>query len=238
MSLPILFEDEALVVVNKISGLLVHKTSIDAHETQFALQILRDQIGQRVFLVHRLDKPTSGALIFAKSKEIAAMISEEFVEQRVHKKYLAIVRGLIKEPVLIDHPLKEVLDRKNDSRVQQSKEAQVAQTFVKSLSSIELPIRVGRYSSSRYSLIEACPLTGRQHQIRRHLKHISHPIIGDINYGSGEHNRFFERHFAVRRLFLACTHIAFTHPVTKSLLSIDAPLSTDFQSTIDKLGFS
>ena len=238
MSLNILFEDESLVVVNKDSGLLVHKTSIDARETKFALQILRDQIRQRVFLVHRLDKPTSGALIFAKSKEIAAKMSQEFVEQRVHKKYLAIVRGAVKGQILIDYPLKEVRDQKNDPRMQKTKDAQVAQTFIKCLSSIELPVRVGRYSSSRYSLIEANPLTGRQHQIRRHLKHISHPIIGDINYGSGEHNRFFENHLGVRRLFLACTQIAFTHPTTQKILSVDAPLAEDFQSTIEKLGLS
>jgi tRNA pseudouridine65 synthase len=236
MSLQILFEDEFLVVVNKNSGLLVHKSSIDAKETQFALQILRDQIRQRVFLVHRLDKPTSGALIFAKSKEIAALLSQEFVEQRVHKRYLAIVRGVIPQPLLIDYPLKPVLDRKNDPRAEQNKDFQAAQTSIKSLATVELPMRVGRYPSSRYSLIEACPLTGRQHQIRRHLKHISHPIIGDVNYGSGEHNRFFEKHFGVRRLFLACTNITFTHPVTKNLLSVDAPLENDFRKTIENLG--
>jgi tRNA pseudouridine65 synthase len=237
MSLPILFEDDSIVVVNKGSGLLVHKTSIDARETQFALQIVRNQIRQRVFLVHRLDKATSGALIFAKSIEVAKMMGEEFAQQRVHKKYLAIIRGTIKEPLLIDYPLKEVLDRKSDELAQKNKKSQSAQTYIEVIRSVELPIRVGRYPTSRYSLIEARPVTGRQHQIRRHLKHISHPIIGDINYGSGEHNRFFEKHFGVRRLFLACTHLAFTHPVTNNLLSIDAPLAEDFESIIEKLGF-
>lgn len=234
--LEILHEDESLVIVNKTSGLLVHATSIDPHETQFAMQILRDQIGQKVFTVHRLDKATSGALIFAKSSEVAKLIGEEFLHQRVTKKYLAVVRGKFENETFIDHPLREIQDRKSDQKAQKSKAPQAAQTHIKSLATVELLMAVGRYPTSRYSLIEATPRTGRKHQIRRHLKHISHPIIGDVNYGSGEHNRFFQKHFENRRLLLACTHLEFTHPLTQKRMNIEAPLAPEFSKTLQQLG--
>ena len=236
MKLDILYDDESLIVINKSSGLLVHATSIDRNETRFALQMLRDQINQKIYPVHRLDKPTSGALIFAKSPEIAKGLCDQFASQKVKKKYLAVVRGKICENILIDYPLKEIQDRKVDVRRTLDKQAQSAQTNIRVLQSVELAVPIGRYQTARYSLIEAEPLTGRQHQIRRHLKHISHPIIGDTNYGSGVHNHFFRENLQSRRLLLACTQIEFTHPKLKSQLKIIAPLPPCFSGPLARLG--
>jgi tRNA pseudouridine65 synthase len=234
-SLDILYQDEALIIVNKPSGLLVHKSLIDKRERQFAMQILRDQIGKRVYPVHRLDKATSGALIFALSAEIAKLIGESFTQNRIEKRYLAVVRGIPTDLQTVDYALKEELDRTTDSRAQKNKPAQDAVTIVRRIAQCELPYRVDRYPTARYSLVEATPQTGRKHQVRRHLKHIRHPIIGDINYGVGAHNRFFEDHFGVRRLLLACTHLRMRHPVTKETLDIDAPLATDFKNLVNEI---
>lgn len=236
--LPILFQDEHFIVINKFSGLLVHASKIDPNETKFALQMLRDQIGAKVFTVHRLDKATSGALLFATSSEAAKLIGEEFAGGRVFKKYLAIVRGIMPDEINVDHALKEIHDRKTDAFAQKDKPAQAARTFFRSRSSCEILEPVDRYPTARYSLVEAIPETGRKHQIRRHLKHLSHPIIGDVNYGSGIHNQFFRDKFGCRRMLLACTHLSFTHPFTKVAFSIEAPLEENFKNVVEQLGFT
>jgi tRNA pseudouridine65 synthase len=237
MSLPILYEDSHLVVINKPSGLLVHRSLVDKFETQFAMQILRDQIGKYVYPVHRLDKATSGSLIFALSKESAARITEEFSNSRVTKKYLAVVRGFLENSIELDYPLTEERDRTTDSRSQLNKQAQAAMTVFQPLATVELPHFVDKYPSSRYSLIQASPKTGRKHQIRRHLHHLRHPIIGDVNYGSGKHNKFFEETFKIRRLLLACTEISFRHPFLNQDICIHAPLAADYSELLQKLGW-
>lgn len=242
MPLPILFQDQDLIVINKPPGLLVHRTQLDRYETQFAMLILRDQIGAHVYPVHRLDKPTSGALVFALSSEMARLLSLEFSEQRVLKKYMAIVRGIPVEEQTIDYPLKEdhdnILDKSNRKKAKADKPAQEAVTYIRRLSSIELPIQVDRYPTTQYSLIEAQPKTGRRHQIRRHLKHINNPIIGDTTHGSSKHNRFFEERFKMKRLYLASTEISFIHPKTQEQLVIEAPLCQHFQTVITELGLT
>ncbi len=233
-TLPVLYQDEHLVVVNKPSGLLVHRSMIDRHETRFALQIIRDQIGQYVYPVHRLDKPTSGILVMALSKEAARLIGEQFTNNLVQKTYLAVVRGYADDFGAINHPLKEQLDKIADKDAQQDKDAQNAVTEFKTLAKIEIPYEVERYPTSRYSLVEASPKTGRKHQIRRHMKHVSHPIIGDANHGRGKHNRFFQKQFNVNRLLLACTGISFLHPTTKELINISCPVDGEFLSLLEK----
>ncbi len=236
--LPILFKDNDIVVVNKTSGLLVHRSAIDTRAHEFALQMVRDQLGQKVFPVHRLDRPTSGALVFALSPSSARKLSLEFSEDRVAKTYLAIVRGNSPQEVTIDYPLKEELDAIADSRAQTNKPAQEALTTISTITNIEFPVKVDKFPTSRYSLIKAKPKTGRKHQIRRHLRHIGHPIIGDVNYGSGKHNRFFKETFQINRLLLACTEISFLHPTENKINTVQAPLSPDFQNLIEKLGWS
>jgi tRNA pseudouridine65 synthase len=239
MTLPILYQDNDLVVVNKCSGLLVHRSAIDRHATEFALQTVRDQIGKMVYPVHRLDRATSGALIFALSSEVARTLSGGFAEGKIGKKYLAIVRGVpLQKEISLDYPLKEELDKKSDTMARENKPAQAAVTQFSTLASYEFPVMVDKYPTSRYSLILAQPKTGRKHQIRRHLHHLGHPIIGDVTYGSGKHNRFFRESFKVQRLFLACTELTFNHPTTAKIMQIQAPLAPEFRRVVDELGWS
>lgn len=228
-TLDILFQDEHLVAINKPSGLLVHRSNIDRHETRFAVQILRDQLGQHVYPVHRLDKPTSGILLFALYPETAQLLGQLFNLHQLKKSYLAIVRGHCAGEGLIDHPLKEDADKYADNS---DKAAQPASTLYKHLASIELPFCVDKYPSSRYSLVECKPLTGRKHQIRRHLKHINHPIIGDAKHGKGRHNRMFQERLGIHRLLLAATELEFTHPCTQQPLCLSAPLAPEFDQLL------
>jgi tRNA pseudouridine65 synthase len=235
--LEILYQDEYLIALNKPSGLLVHKSPIDKHETRFALQIVRDQIGQYVYPVHRLDKPTSGVLLFALQPEIAAILSGMFVQNKISKSYIAVVRGYTKENGMVDHPLKQMLDTKEQKKAGITKEAQSAQTFYKRLATVELPYSVSRYPTTRYSLVYLEPKTGRKHQLRRHMKHLSHHIIGDTKHGRGEHNKFFREKFDVHRLLLHADRMHFEHPVTKEKLEITAPLDETFEKLLEIFGW-
>lgn len=238
MVLPVLFQDRDLVVVSKPAGLLVHRTALDRGETEFAMQLVRDQIGAQVFPVHRLDRPTSGALVFALSKDMARLMSGEFTERRVEKTYLAVVRGVLREEfVRVDYPLREELDPLADSMADEDKPAQDAVTEVRRLDSVDLPFQVDKFPTSRYSLVRAKPLTGRKHQIRRHLRHLGHPVIGDVNHGVGKHNRFFAEQFGFKRLLLACTAISFRHPLSRETLDIRAPLASDFGEVLTRFGW-
>ena len=192
MHLPIIYQDEYLVAIHKPAGLLVHKSLIDKHETQYAMQILRDQIGQWVYPLHRLDRPTSGVLLFGLSKEIAQLMGEQFEQRLLQKTYWAIVRGYINNEGIIDHPIKPTADFKRDKERMAQKEAQEAITGYRRLGTLELPYLVDQFPTSRYSLVELSPQTGRKHQLRKHLKHLSHPTIGDPKYGKSKHNHFFK----------------------------------------------
>lgn len=235
-TLEVLYQDEYLVALNKPSGLLVHRSLIDKKETRFALQIVRDQIGQYVYPVHRLDKPTSGVLIMALDKDTARALGEQFTQQVIHKEYIALVRGWIKDSDVIDYALKEELDKMTDKKARQDKEPQQAITHYQCLGQCEIPVNIeGPHPSSRYSLIACQPKTGRKHQIRRHMKHISHPIIGDANHGRGRHNRYFRDHLDAGRLLLHCKEIRLIHPTTREPLIIKAPLDECFQQLLNRL---
>lgn len=234
-SLPVLYQDERLVAVNKPPGLLVHRSAIDRHETEIAMQIVRDQLGQWVYPVHRLDKATSGALVFALDQETARAMTRAFTDAQVSKKYLAIVRGFTGEADRIDHPLKDRRDKMTRGEESGEKPGKSSITEYRRLATVELPEAVGRYSTARYSLVAAAPLTGRTHQIRRHMKHIFHPVVGDTTYGDGKQNEFFRRKFDCRRLLLHAFTIAFIHPGTGRQLFIHAPLDRDFCAVLDAL---
>jgi len=236
-SLEILYQDDDLVAVNKPSGLLVHRSMIDKHETHFALQMVRNQVGQHVFPVHRLDKPTSGALLFALSPESAKVMGEKFAKGEVHKSYVAVVRGYTETSGTINYPLKEELDKKSDKKATQDKEPQEAITNYKRLAKTELALPVGRYDTARYSLVRISPKTGRKHQIRRHFKHIFHPLVGDTTHGDGNHNQLFREKFDCHRLLLAATTLSFEHPVSGEKMIINAELDNAFQSIIERLGW-
>ncbi|ENO87495.1 pseudouridine synthase [Thauera linaloolentis] len=269
--LDILYRDEWLIAIDKPAGLLVHRSPIAAQEERFAVQLLRDQIGQRVHPAHRLDRGTSGILLFALERNIAAALGRQFEARTVDKRYVAIVRGHPPESGIIDHPLVRRLDPielslghgtgrrdplSRDSREGQDEDSEedldrdtwlagppgaetalAALTRFRRLATAELPHAVDRYPTSRYALVELFPETGRRHQLRRHLKHISHPIIGDATYGKGRHNRLFQQLFGCRRLLLACTRLGLKHPVTGAPLALQARPGEDFREVIEALGW-
>jgi len=236
--LDVLFQDQWLVAINKPAGLLVHRSNIDRYETRFAMQMLRNQIGQHVFPVHRLDKPTSGVLLFALNSETARKMGDIFSSRDTEKEYLAVVRGYTDEQGLIDYPLKEELDKKSDRKARQNKEAQEAVTEYRRLATVELPYAVGRYPTARYSLLRLTPKTGRKHQLRRHLKHLFHPIVGDTTHGDGKQNQFFRDQLDCHRLLLAAVKLSFTHPETGCAVEIHAPLHDDYAALMRSLGWS
>lgn len=236
-ALEIVYADDHLVAVNKPPGLLTHRSAIDRHETRFALQLLRDQLGRRVFPVHRLDKPTSGVLLFALSSQDARQLSEHFASRMVQKQYLAVVRGICPDEGVITHPLREKLDKMTDGQAARNKPPQAAETQYRRLGQVELAVSVDRYPSTRYSLVHLEPTTGRKHQLRRHMKHLGHPVIGDSTHGKGVHNRFFASRFECRRLLLACTAITLEHPMTQRPLTIRARPGKAFEHILSEFGW-
>jgi len=218
------------VAINKPSGLLVHRSPIDRHEREFAVQMLRDQIGRFVYPIHRLDKPTSGVLLFALDKESAKLMGEQFGSRETKKSYLAVVRGYVDESGVIEHPLSVKLDKIADKDASDEKEAQDATTCYKRVATVELDFAVGKYEKTRYSLVYLEPKTGRKHQLRRHMKHISHHILGDTKYGRGEHNKLIRREFECHRMLLHASELQIKHPHTRETLIIKAPLDESFKS--------
>ncbi|TXK79546.1 tRNA pseudouridine(65) synthase TruC [Rheinheimera tangshanensis] len=222
--LEILYQDEFLVAIDKPAGMLVHRSFLDRHETVFVMQTLRNQLGQHVFPVHRLDRPTSGVLLFALSADVARLLTEQLTRQHWRKFYLAVCRGFVKHPGILDYPLKEQLDKIADKQAGQDKDKQEAITALWPLAQIELPLAVGKYPVARYSLVALQPLTGRKHQLRRHLSHLRHPIVGDTTHGEGKHNRLFAEHLNSHRLLLIAKRLELIHPVSGADLVIEAPL--------------
>jgi len=234
-TLPILYRDEAIIAINKPSGLLVHRSPIDRHETRFAIQLLRDQIGQYVYPAHRLDKPTSGVLLFALNPDVARSLAQSFQAHQVAKSYLAVVRGFCADSGHIDHPLTE----EPDKRIARSQPAapQDAVTDFRCLAHHELEAEIETYPTSRYSLVLAEPKTGRRHQLRRHFKHISHPIIGDAKHGRGRHNRYFAEQLDCPRLLLHAAQLNFKHPLTQQEISLKADLDDSYSQLITRFGW-
>lgn len=220
--LEIVYQDPYIIAINKPSGWLVHRSFLDRHETTFVMQTLRDQINQHVFTVHRLDRPTSGVLLFALSSDIARILSKQFEDNRIQKTYHAIVRGHLIGSGCIDSPLTQELDKIAYKFATQEKMPQDAITHYRSLATAEYPFSSGKYDTSRFSLVELKPETGRKHQLRRHLKRLFHPIIGDSKHGDLRQNRAFEAHFGIKRLFLHASELTIQHPMTQETLTIKA----------------
>lgn len=213
------------MAVDKPPGLLVHRTGLDAGETQFALQRLRDQLGRPVWPVHRLDKGTSGVLLFALDVDTARALSLAFeAPDAVHKTYVAIVRGWPADAGLIDHPLRRMEDDARAGRL----EVQDAQTRFCTLERYELPLPHGAFSTTRCARVELRPLTGRRHQLRRHLKHLAHPIIGDATHGKGALNRAVAALLGLQRLWLHAQVIELQHPASLQPLRIEAPAGPEW----------
>ncbi len=219
----ILYQDEYCIAVNKPHGLLVHRTSMSS-DKDFLLQRVRNQSGRKVYPVHRLDRPTSGVVLFAFSKEIVAEFFKIFRERKAKKTYLALVRGWTDDSGVIDSPLRTASGKEQD-----------ALTLYKTIARAEVDIPVGPYEKSRYSLVKIDLKTGRTHQIRRHFAHLRHPLIGDTSYGDGRHNQMFREKFNSHRLMLAAVKLELLHPFKREELEINSPLETGFRTVLNKL---
>ncbi len=216
--LEIVYQDDYLIAINKPHGLLVHRSSIARDAKEFAIQQLKNQIGKHVSPVHRLDRKTSGVLLFALDKETEKAMHQKFMNGDIEKEYLAILRGYSPDNMEIDYPL-----LKENGTVQE------AFTAFKTLKRAELNIPLGKHSTSRYSLIEAKPTTGRMHQLRRHFAHIFHPIIGDRKHGCNKQNRFFKEQWDITTMLLHASKLKFKHPISKEEIQISAPVQEEFQ---------
>jgi tRNA pseudouridine65 synthase len=226
--LEILHRDDQLVAVAKPSGLIVHPSHI-ATDRDTCMSRLRNQIGRWVYPVHRLDRGASGVLVFGLEPESARVLATAFAGRLVRKQYLAVVRGVPPAAGEIDHPLPP---ETGDGAPLE------ARTAFRRLAEVELPYPVGRYPVARYALVLAEPETGRMHQIRRHLAHLRYPIVGDVNYGDGKHNRLFRERLGVRRLLLHARALELPHPRTGERIRIEAPLTEELAALFRTLGFT
>jgi len=233
-AIKILYKDDHLFAVAKPAGVFVHRTPLCRERGVLLLQEARNLYGNHLYPVHRLDRPTSGVVVFAANPQIAKILSEAFRKKEVEKTYIAVVRGWTQESGIIDKPLAKIME--GPSLAAQTKE-QEAITKYRTIAQTEIPIAVSKYPKSRYSLVLVNPITGRRHQIRRHLKHISHPIIGDVLYGDGKHNRFFRSYLNSYRLLLHSLSIRLKHPVRGNPLKITSPPDYDLQRVLSALGW-
>jgi len=233
--LEVIYQDQYMVAINKPAGLLVHKSYLARKETHFAMTMLRDQLGQYVYPIHRLDRPTSGVLLFALSSDFARQLNELFSERRVKKGYLALVRGYLNDSGTLDYPLKEILDKIADKKADPNKAAQDAVTQWANMATCHYPQPIGNFEQARYSVMALVPKTGRKHQLRRHLAHLRHPIIGDTTHGDGKQNKYIKQHFGDMRLMLHAAQLQFDHPITGESIRLVAQLPEDFLTLLGNL---
>lgn len=223
--LEILYRSDDLVAINKPNGLLVHRSPIASDADVFAVQLLRDQLGQKVYPVHRLDRKTSGVLLFALNETMNSEMQQKFMDGEITKTYHAIVRGHTPDRGEIDYPLKR------DDGVTQD-----AVTHFETLARAEVPFALGKHPTSRYSLVQLNPLTGRMHQLRKHMAHIMHPIIGDRPHGCNKQNRFFKEELGMIQMMLHAVSVEFVHPVSSQHVAIEAPYLSEFVRMRSLLG--
>jgi len=219
----IIYRDEQLVVVYKPTGLLFHRHGWD-RQGPFLLQTLRNQIGQTLYPVHRLDRPTAGLVLFALNPQSANFLAQAFRNHQINKTYWAVCRGYVPQLTIIDYPLKNP-----DNGI-----VQTAITLLSIQTCCEIPIPSPPHPSSRFSLVKLKPLHGRTHQLRRHMAHLRHPIIGDIKHGDGRQNRIFRDHFQINRLLLCALSLKLPHP-SGGYLHIYARPDEGFTQVTDQL---
>jgi len=228
--LDILYQDDALIAVNKPAGLAVHRSKMVGNADTFLIDMLREQVGGTLYLAHRLDRATSGVLLIARSTEIAAALGEQFMGREVHKQYLTVVRGWPEPDAgVVDYPLpgsRETGPRRD------------ARTAYRRLDTVEVPIALGRYPQQRYALVLTEPHTGRFRQIRKHMAHLHHPVIGDCQHGRSDHNRLYKQYFGCYRMLLHAWRLRFRHPVDGRPMMLEAPLDAAFQALLERFGWS
>jgi tRNA pseudouridine65 synthase len=208
----VLYMDACLAVVDKPSGILMHRSKIAADKITL-IELLQRQLNKKIYCPHRLDRQTSGVCVIAFDALTTSALQKSFARRQVKKTYLALTRGLFPDALTVDRPLTD------DNGLPKE-----ALTFFKCLQ---------RYSRS--SLVEAAPTTGRQHQIRRHLAHNAHHIIGDTKYGKGGINRDFRQDHSLHRLFLHAHTLTFEHPRTSVEIKTTLPLPTELQVVLNSL---
>ena len=225
--LPVLYLDDALAVVSKPAGLMVHDSALARGETDFAADRLREQFGRPIFLVHRLDRATSGCLLLAFDRDTASALGKTLMAHDVEKDYWAVCRGWpAEQDFVVDHPL----DGGPGKPLKKD-----AVTDFEVLATCELAVPSAGFDTSRYALLRASPRTGRFRQIRRHLKHLSHHLIGDTSHGDGRHNRNF-RMLGIHRMLLHARRLAFTHPHSGERLEVLAPPDAEFGKALALFG--
>jgi tRNA pseudouridine65 synthase len=218
----ILHQDDDIVVIEKPPGVQVHPperpppNGVKVHV--HLVKILRLQTGKYIYPVHRLDGATSGVMVFAFSSEAASRLQAQFKEKTVEKSYFALARGWLGDEV--------------DYRDEEGGE-----TLFTTYHRFEVPHAVGRYERGRYSLVLARPLTGKMHQIRRHLHSQSHPIVGDTVYGDGKHNRLWRELVPGSGLYLKAYSLRFTHPMTGERLYFRSKWGRRWHFMFEHAGF-
>jgi tRNA pseudouridine65 synthase len=218
VEIPILYQDENFIAVNKPSGYVVHPSAwVGRDELPSVMQLLRNAIGQKVYPAHRLDRQTSGVLWFSTNPDADKAIKSLFENRAVSKCYHGIVRGFTEDSFTIDKPLKKELIGNEQKAI----------THFKCLAKVELPIAIGRYPSSRFSFLQIDAETGRMHQIRRHLSHYRHPLLGDKKYGDNKYNAFIRDQFGVDHLVLHCYSTKFAHPFTQKAVEVSVNFPDD-----------
>ncbi|WP_425606085.1 pseudouridine synthase [Lysobacter firmicutimachus] len=226
-ALPVLYADEVLAVIDKPAGLMVHDSALARGETDFVADRLREQFGRPIFLVHRLDRATSGCLLLAFERETASALGKVLMSREVEKDYLAVCRGWPGEDAFeVDHDL----DGGPGKPLKKP-----AQTRFRVLARAELDLPSAGFPTSRYALLRAQPLTGRFRQIRRHLKHLSHHLIGDTSHGDGRHNRQF-RMLGIHRMLLHAQRLAFAHPADGRRIEASARVDAEFAKALALFG--
>ena len=220
------YADQWLAVVNKPAGLMVHDSALARDEHDFLADRLREQFGRPLFLIHRLDRATSGGLLVAFDRETASALGTQWMARSVDKHYLAICRGWPHD-IIVDHPL----DGGPGKPVKKP-----AVTRFTRLATTELSVPSAGFPTSRYALLRAEPTTGRFRQIRRHLKHLSHHLIGDTSHGDGRHNRHF-RMQGVHRMLLHAVRLSFPHPASGERIEAVAPLDAEFRKAFALFGW-
>lgn len=228
--LPVLYVDESIAVVVKPARMLVHRSPIANGDKVFALQCARDQFQKHVWVVHRLDRGTSGVLVFAFSAEGASLIGKMMMAGEIDKRYAAVVRGWCDDSFHIDHPIKAVKDDYAGDCATQAKDA-VTLAYCQARGIVDVATQPA-FDTTRVSLMGLELLTGRRHQIRCHMKHIAHPIIGDATYGKGNVNRALANVWKADRMLLHCARMRFTHPFTHKVIDVNAPLDEDFSRVL------
>jgi len=226
LTFEILYKDENLVVINKPHGIVVHRSFYVGEADIYAVQELKKQLGQFVYPCHRIDRKTSGILIFALSSDSARKIQDQFADNLIKKDYLAIVRGYTEDVGSIDYAL-----------INEKGKVQEALTNYKTLERVEVDIPFGKFKTSRYSLVGVEPQTGRMHQIRKHFAHINHPIIGDRPHGCNKQNRLFKETFQMNTMLLHAHQISFAHPVSEKKIEITASLHSEYKRMLNTLQF-